>query len=295
MAARRYSFAIALSVSLMVLAGVLWTAVPANPFTSDPQAGQLHTPPAALHSEDGPLFSDDNPYAGETRLSVASRPSGAMVTLGGDTLGLTPLREQPVPAGVHLISVYKKGHAALDSVVLLRNDRPADVRVALAMGDQPPRARHAGSGESSAARRMFATTLVRGDDLFMQDRYAEAHQAYQRALQLRPGDPAATARLQKAERAMQGEAGGETQQEARREPPPQRTAERTRGRARAGNETRSSQGYAVHRRKGDELFDERKYQKAIEHYEAAQQYRPNDEHVKKRIAEARRRSRVVGW
>lgn len=301
--ARRYSFAIALGFSLVVLASVLWMAVPANPFGADARADQMRTPPAAVQREENPLFANDNPYAGNAVLSVESRPSGATVMLGGDTLGLTPLREQSVPAGVHLVSVYKEGHTALDSVLLLRKDRAAAMQVALAAGDQPPR-RAAPDGSSSGTSRMFAAALRRGDDLFMQDRYAAAHQAYQQALRLRPGHSGAMARFQKAERAMNEEGAGTNASDARREPSPP-AAERADGEEARSEETsaeetsaaeaRAAESYAAYRRKGDELFDERKYQEAAEYYQAAQQYRPDDEYVEKRLAEAQRRARVVGW
>jgi TonB family protein len=65
-------------------------------------------------------------------LHVESDPSGATVTVDGQTLGITPLDVSELSLGTHEVRVELKGHAPLTQEVSLTSDAPAsEVRLAL--------------------------------------------------------------------------------------------------------------------------------------------------------------------
>ncbi len=81
--------------------------------------------------EEAPAPLSEGPYRGTAQVSVVTRPAGAVVMLDSDTLGTTPLVDRAWPAGARFLSVRKQGYAPLDSVVLLRGDRPSTLRLTL--------------------------------------------------------------------------------------------------------------------------------------------------------------------
>ena len=64
--------------------------------------------------------------------------------------------------------------------------------------------------------------------------------------------------------------------------------------ARAAAQRRAEQ-YRALRDEGDRLYARRKFEAAIQHYQAALRYRPGDEYATKRIQESHKRSNVVAW
>ncbi len=86
-----------------------------------------------------------NPYDGRGTLAVTTEPAGATVLINSVPVGDTPLREHTLAAGAHVLSVQKEGYRSVDSVVVLRRDRPRVFSITL-------RARTAGDASDEAPR-----------------------------------------------------------------------------------------------------------------------------------------------
>lgn len=121
---RRYGFAVVLAAFAAALAALLLD-MPAVP----EHRGAVVFENAAPGSADGATAA--GAFAGTAFVSVDTRPSGATVFVGGEAVGMTPLRRFAVPAGVHMISVQKEGHAPVDTLVTLRSEAVPTFRLAL--------------------------------------------------------------------------------------------------------------------------------------------------------------------
>ncbi len=97
------------------------------------------------------------PYDGEATVTITSEPEGALVTIDRDTLGTTPIEGAAYAAGVRVVTV-QRGAARVDSVVILRSDRPLAMHLQLdaapSLADaapvEEPAADGSGGGESAA-------------------------------------------------------------------------------------------------------------------------------------------------
>ena len=239
-AIRRYAFPAALLLSLLVVAGVLFFYAPLRAM----RGGNADQAAPSRAAADPPSATSPDPYAGETVFSVASRPAGAEVVLGTDTLGRTPLEQRAARAGAYVLSVYKEGYAALDSVVFLRSDQPLALHLRLTPEASAPEEEAPGEG--------------------------------------------ATASPQRAERSVAIEDSSTGAEEG--EAADARSAD-----ARSSAAQRRAEQYQALRDEGDRLYARRKFEAAIEHYQAALRYRPGDAYATRRIQESRKRSNVVAW
>lgn len=110
---------------------------------------------------------------------------------------------------------------------------------------------------SHAAREeQFERYRQQGDALFEQGRYAEARREYELALEAQPNSSEVRARIEEID-SLQAQ------------------------------EERNQQQYQYYRAQGDVLFEQGQYQEAIERYQAALAYRPDDAHAEERIEESR--------
>ncbi len=298
-AAQNYGFTAAIVVALAGLLGALLWFSPEMGETGGQEAAAQNTmrtaPPAAP--------AGANPYTGEATLSVTSSPAGATVFLGGDTLGVTPLTNRPVPAGVHLVTVAG-GHdgGTVDSVLVVRSDRPNVLRVTLASalpgtagpdaaaGEAPAEAtaeaappaapareepdpaaeaereaeREAAAAEArrTANARSYARAMQEGNDRLIEGDYTEARHAYEAALAIRPGDEKAADRLRRTDSLL---------------------AERAEAQAQ----------YQYYRARGDVLFEQERFQEATAAYRQALDYRPGDAYAQGRITRSKAEARAA--
>ena len=67
-------------------------------------------------------------------LSVTTEPSGAVVLLDQEMLGVTPLENHALPSGTHALTVQITGYATVDTLVLLEDGKTADLSIPLRKG-----------------------------------------------------------------------------------------------------------------------------------------------------------------
>lgn len=114
--------------------------------------------------------------------------------------------------------------------------------------------------EDESLMRLYRAHMERGNELFDQERYRSARDAFERALAVRPDDASARYRLRKINDILDQAA-------------------------------RDRERYAYHRAQGDLLFDQEQYQAAVERYENALRFKPGDPYVTRRLEAARPRAR----
>lgn len=281
-AAQRHGFTAAV---LVVLAGVLGALLWLAPELGDAggEAAARGAPPLAI-----PPPAEANPYTGTATLSVTSRPSGATVLLGGDTLGVTPLTDHTVPAGVHLVTVAEAQGGVVDSVLILRSDQPNGLRVTLGEGprEAPAQARTpataaqettparppepteaqqeaaAAEARRQARARSYARAMHEGNERFIEEDYVEARRAYEAALALRPDDERAASRLQRTDSLLARRAEAQAQ-------------------------------YQYYRARGDVLFEQDRFQDAIAAYRQALDLRPGDIYAQGRLSRSQAEARAA--
>ena len=105
----------------------------------------------------------------ESRLTVRSTPSGAVVRMNGDSLGLTPLAGRALTANAYLLSLRLEGYFRSDTVVVLNDLGPARVDLTLRprpgfdagpVEVQPPT-----DAQTSAPQRAVPRTAVRAESV----------------------------------------------------------------------------------------------------------------------------------
>ncbi len=133
---RRYGFA----VLLVAFAGALAALLLRSP---GGQGGGA-APGDVAGGSQGAVPSATGALSGTALISVETQPAGATVFVDGEPVGVTPLRQQAVPAGVHMISVQKNRYAPIDTLVTLRNDAVPAFVLSLTPQPQQP------SGEGAA-------------------------------------------------------------------------------------------------------------------------------------------------
>ncbi len=163
------------------------------------------------------------------------------------------------PAAAAYARLRAEGDAAFDEGAF----EPARQKYQAALAYRPAdaylteRIQEAGARLRDATRARTYTQSVRRADAFAQEgRYARARAAYEQALDARPGDATAQARLQEL---------ADREAEA----------------------TENAEQYQYHRARGDVLFDEDRYAEAVESYQEALTYRPDDAHATDRLAASR--------
>lgn len=72
-----------------------------------------------------PSTSEYDSDASASDLYVDTSPSGAVVLLDGDSVGVTPLEGRAVAAGVYVLEIRKERYAPVDSVVFVLENEPA--------------------------------------------------------------------------------------------------------------------------------------------------------------------------
>jgi len=101
----------------------------------------------------------------ESRLTVRSTPSGAVVRMNGDSLGLTPLADRALTAGTYLLSLRLDGYFRSDTVVVLNDLGPARVGLTLrprpGFGASPVEAPPPTDAQTRAPQRAVPRTAVR--------------------------------------------------------------------------------------------------------------------------------------
>lgn len=113
--------------------------------------------------------------------------------------------------------------------------------------------------EDESLMRLYRAHIERGNELFAEERYQGARDAFERALAVRPDDAKALFRLRKINAILEEEA-------------------------------RDRERYAYYRAQGDLLFEQERYQEAVERYENALQFKPSDPYVTRRLEASRPRA-----
>jgi hypothetical protein len=72
---------------------------------------------AELGSANSPIAGFDASKEGATLLNISTSPSGAVVQIDVDSIGVTPLYKTPVDRKVHLLSIVKPGFVRIDTVL----------------------------------------------------------------------------------------------------------------------------------------------------------------------------------
>lgn len=95
--------------------------------------------------------------------------------------------------------------------------------------------------------------LARGNELFIQEDYLSAHREYELALEVRPDDERAAARIARIDTLL-------------------------------AQTRRAEQHYNYHRGRGDAFFEQKDFGAAAKSYESALEHRPEDAYLQRRIA-----------
>ncbi len=330
--ASRYGVAAVLAGVFAVLLGLLvyWQMDTPVPWPDEPAARQAGPPGASnggLTSEQGGgLYGmGAPPYEGEATLTVTTEPSGALVIASGDTLGRTPLRNEPYVAGARLISVWRDGYAPADSVVLLRNDAPTVLHFQLETRRRQTPRRPQAQADAAGAQEQQTTNADaywyfqrRTDTYLAEGALRAARRALDTALDYRPDDEEARALLERLdERIVQAEldslynayrfrgdallqreryvAARLAYEEALRLHPGDRAVEAMIAQIDRilSEASRQRQQYQYHRGRGDALFEARAYAQAAESYRQALAHNPGDAYAQERLAEGRRRAEAT--
>lgn len=139
-AIQRHGFALACVASLLGL-GMLMLLLPdrsSEPVDVTSLVATADTVPQrslgrermSLGRERGSGFSLAEPRRA-TRLSVRTVPSGAVVSLGGDSVGRTPLRRNVVDPGTHRLLVQKEQYVSVDSTVTFQEGQLSSILLVL--------------------------------------------------------------------------------------------------------------------------------------------------------------------
>jgi hypothetical protein len=89
------------------------------------------------------LESEVGAEAGTVALFVDTAPSGALVAIDGDAVGVTPLDVRQLPSNWHVVAVEKEGFIAEDTLIYVDGRVPARVTLALTPSGREQAARGA--------------------------------------------------------------------------------------------------------------------------------------------------------
>lgn len=130
-------------IVLAIVAGValfFWTPEPSTGYEltaeelqvlSGEERSQTRDAQARTSSELGDSQRAPTTDAGGGVLQVETNPSGAVVAIDGQVVGVTPLLRERLPVRWHLISVERAGFSAQDTLVYLEEGAPTSISLAL--------------------------------------------------------------------------------------------------------------------------------------------------------------------
>ncbi|WP_263784478.1 PEGA domain-containing protein [Salinibacter grassmerensis] len=87
-----------------------------------------------------PSASQSDRGQAASTLSVSSQPSSAVVIVGADTAGVTPINDYPLPPGTYLVTVDRANYGSLDTVLTLSAGQSAALAPRFSR-DEPPSGR----------------------------------------------------------------------------------------------------------------------------------------------------------
>lgn len=133
-------------VGLLVVLALYAVPGPPEALNTEALSASSESPPAAAAqgsgaSDAGSASPDTAAFSGKQRrrggdgsLWVTSWPAEATVFVNEEPIGQTPLRRHALAAGTYRLSVQKRGHPSVDTVVVVRREGAKVLRLAL-----PPR------------------------------------------------------------------------------------------------------------------------------------------------------------
>ena len=155
----RHVFLLAVGVLLVGVIGVLFlftSPVASEETLNDEMLATLIAEQKAKQATDVTQDGSGSRTGPPSVLSVTTQPSGAVVLLDQEMLGVTPLKDYVLPGGTYALTVQITGYATVDTLVVLEEGTAAELSVPLRKG-----AAYASlsDGEAGAERRATVPLL----------------------------------------------------------------------------------------------------------------------------------------